>query len=74
MAQGDKTTSGDFTFTETSIKGVVVVDAKAYGDECGCFMETYKRPDFEAGGIACEFVQDTSSRPPRACCAACTSR
>ena len=28
-------TSGNFTFTTTSIPGVVIVDVKAYGDERG---------------------------------------
>ena len=41
--------------------GIVVVDAKSYGDTRGAFMETYKRPDFVAGGIDCEFVQDSQS-------------
>ncbi len=36
--------SGNFTFTETSIEGVVIVDVKSYGDDRGYFMETYKRP------------------------------
>ena len=54
-------TSGNFTFTTTSIPGVVIVDVKAYGDERGAFMETYKRSDFVAGGIDAEFVQDNQS-------------
>ena len=57
----DVITSGNFTFTKTSIDGVVVVDAKKYGDNRGYFMETYKRPDFVAGGIAGDFVQDNQS-------------
>ncbi len=61
MAQGDSKTFGNFTFTETSIEGAIVVDAKSYDDERGYFMETYKRPDFIAGGIDCEFVQDNQS-------------
>lgn len=61
MAKGDKITSGNFTFTETSIEGVKIVDIKTYGDERGYFMETYKRPDFIVGGIECEFVQDNQS-------------
>ena len=65
MARGDQVTSGNFTFTETPIGGVVIVDAKSYGDERGRFMETYKRPDFVAGGIACEFVQDNQSSSAR---------
>lgn len=54
-------TSGNFTFTKTGIDGVIIVDAKSYGDERGYFMETYKHPDFIAGGIDAEFVQDNQS-------------
>lgn len=61
MAAGNTTQSGNFTFTKTSIEGVVVVDAKAYGDDRGYFMETYKKPDFVAGGIDVDFVQDNQS-------------
>lgn len=53
--------SGNFTFTKTSIEGVIIVDVKTYGDERGYFMETYKKPDFVAGGIDCDFVQDNQS-------------
>lgn len=61
MAAGDQITSGNFTFTQTTIGGVVVVDVKSYGDDRGYFMETYKRPDFVAGGIDVNFVQDNQS-------------
>lgn len=54
-------TSGNFTFTTTSIDGVIIVDNKQYGDARGYFMETYKRPDFVAGGIDVDFVQDNQS-------------
>ena len=53
--------SGNFTFSDTSIEGVKIVDVKRYGDDRGYFMETYKRPDFEAGGIDAVFVQDNQS-------------
>lgn len=53
--------SGNFTFTPTSIDGLVIVDAKLFGDERGAFMETYKRPDFVAAGIDVDFVQDNQS-------------
>lgn len=65
MAAGDRTTSGNFTFTRTAVEGVVVVDVKSYGDGRGHFMETYKRGDFERGGIGCEFVQDNQSASSR---------
>lgn len=61
MTAGDKITSGNFTFTETSIEGVIVVDVKSYGDDRGYFMETYKKPDFVKGGIDVDFVQDNQS-------------
>ncbi|WP_165062553.1 dTDP-4-dehydrorhamnose 3,5-epimerase [Adlercreutzia sp. ZJ154] len=53
--------SGNFTFTKTGIDGVIIVDVKAYGDDRGYFMETYKKPDFVAGGIDVDFVQDNQS-------------
>ncbi len=53
--------SGNFTFTKTSIKGVIIVDVKSYGDSRGYFMESYKKPDFIKGGISCDFVQDNQS-------------
>ena len=58
-------TSGNFTFTDTSIEGVKIVDVKSYGDRRGYFMETYKRPDFVAGGIDVDFVQDNQSSSSR---------
>lgn len=58
-------TSGNFTFTPTSIDGVIIVDVKAYGDERGCFMETYKESDFREGGITAAFVQDNQSSSVR---------
>lgn len=61
MAVGDQITSGNFTFTQTSIEGVTIVDVKSYGDDRGYFMETYKQPDFVAGGIDVDFVQDNQS-------------
>lgn len=61
MSAGETITSGNFTFTQTSIEGVIIVDVKSYGDDRGYFMETYKRPDFVAGGIDVDFVQDNQS-------------
>lgn len=62
MAEEAKSiTSGNFTFTKTSIEGVIVVDVKSYDDERGYFMETYKKSDFVKGGIDVDFVQDNQS-------------
>ena len=54
-------TSGNFTFTETEIKGVFIIDVKTYGDQRGYFMETYKKADFDAAGLCYDFVQDNQS-------------
>lgn len=61
MGAEETVTSGNFTFTKTSIEGVVVVDVKSYADDRGYFMETYKKSDFAAGGIDVDFVQDNQS-------------
>ena len=53
--------SGNFTFYNTSIEGVKVVDVKLYGDARGGFMETYREENFVAGGIDASFVQDNQS-------------
>ena len=52
---------GNFTFRETEIKGVYIIDVKAYGDHRGYFMETYKKADFDAAGLTYDFVQDNQS-------------
>lgn len=52
---------GSFTFTKTSIDGVIIVDTKQFGDARGYFMETYKDEDFRAAGIDTTFVQDNQS-------------
>lgn len=71
----DQVISGNFTFTDTSIEGVKIVDVKAYGDDRGYFMETYKRPDFIAGGGLTVSSYKTINRLRRAaCCADCVSR
>ena len=55
------TQSGNFTFYDTSIEGVKVVDVKLYGDARGGFMETYREENFVACGIEASFVQDNQS-------------
>ena len=55
-------TIGNFTFVETSIKDVYVIDVKKYGDNRGYFMETYKEKDFKEAGLNYDFVQDNQSK------------
>ena len=61
MDHSRTTSSGNFTFIETSIEGLKIVESRCFGDDRGSFMETYKKPDFIAGGIDVEFVQDNQS-------------
>lgn len=65
MAAGNVIKSGNFTFTDTTIEGVKVIDTTAYGDARGYFLETYKEPDFNNGGIPVSFVQDNQSSSVR---------
>lgn len=52
---------GNFTFNETKIKDVYIIDVKTYGDNRGYFMETYKESDFREAGLNYNFVQDNQS-------------
>ena len=55
-------TFGNFTFIETEIKDVVIIEPKKYGDNRGYFMETYKETDFKSAGLNYNFVQDNQSK------------
>jgi dTDP-4-dehydrorhamnose 3,5-epimerase len=50
-----------FHFKPLEIPEVILVEPKAFEDERGFFMETYKRSEFEAHGIRESFVQDNYS-------------
>lgn len=56
---------GQFTFIETPIQGVVVIEPRVFGDERGYFMETYHKESFRQAGIGAEFVQDNQSSSQR---------
>ena len=51
-----------FEFEKLEINGVILVKPKAYGDNRGFFMESYKKSEFVQNGIDCEFVQDNHSK------------
>ena len=55
-------TIGNFTFIETSIKGVFIIEPKKYSDNRGYFMETYKESDFKKAGLNYTFIQDNQSK------------
>lgn len=50
-----------FEFEKLEIDGVVLIKPKVFGDNRGFFIESYKKSDFVANGIDCEFVQDNHS-------------
>lgn len=54
-----------FTFTKVPIEGLVIIEPRAFPDERGFFMESYKQSDFEKAGILGPFVQDNHSRSKR---------
>lgn len=51
-----------FAVRERFPSGMVLLEPKAFEDERGFFMETYRRSDFLALGIEAEFAQDNHSR------------
>ena len=59
-------TIGNFTFIETSINDVFIIEPKKYGDNRGYFMETYKESDFKQAGINYKFIQDNQSKSKKA--------
>jgi len=50
-----------FTFKRLDIPGVILVDAKAFSDDRGVFLETFKESAFTSNGIDTRFVQDNFS-------------
>ena len=74
MAAGDSVKHGNFTFTETSIEGVLVVDVTAYGDERGYFVKPTNAPTSSRAASTASSCRTTSPPRSRPCCAACTSR
>lgn len=51
-----------FEFEPQSIKDVILVKPKVFGDNRGFFLESYKKSDFVANGIDVEFNQDNHSK------------
>ena len=51
----------DIKVIETSIKDLVIIEPRVFGDERGYFMETYQQEAFEKAGLHMNFVQDNQS-------------
>ena len=54
-----------FRVIETRLEGPLLLEPRAFDDERGFFMETYRRNEFADVGIPEEFVQDNHSRSAR---------
>jgi dTDP-4-dehydrorhamnose 3,5-epimerase len=51
-----------FSFIRTKIPEVLLIEPRVFSDERGFVMETYKRSEFAAAGIAENFVQSNRSK------------
>lgn len=49
-------------YTETSIKGVWIIEPKVFNDQRGYFFEAWKKAEFEQTVGHVDFVQDNESR------------
>ena len=63
-----------FNFIKTDIPDVQIIEPTVFGDDRGYFMETYQIDEFAAAASISPSCRITRAAPPRACCAACTSR
>jgi dTDP-4-dehydrorhamnose 3,5-epimerase len=54
-----------FSFHKLAIPDVIRVEVRAFEDERGLFMETYRAADYAAHGIVLPFVQDNYSYSTR---------
>ena len=46
-----------FTFKKLSIPDVILIEAKAFPDDRGFFLENFNESEFSSNGINCKFVQ-----------------
>lgn len=51
-----------FDFRPLPLAGLIIIEPRAFADERGFFMESYKESEFIRAGIAEPFVQDNHSR------------
>lgn len=50
-----------FTFTESPLPGVFIIQPRVFKDDRGFFLESYKQSEFAAAGIKEAFCQDNHS-------------
>jgi dTDP-4-dehydrorhamnose 3,5-epimerase len=54
-----------FTFSQTELPGVLLIEPRVFGDHRGFFLESYKQSDFRSAGLDSRFVQENHSRSSR---------
>jgi len=54
-----------FRVLETRLAGPLLLEPRAFADDRGFFMETYRRSELTEAGVGEEFVQDNHSRSGR---------
>ncbi len=52
---------GKFSFQETELPGLYLIEPTVFGDERGFFLETYNEAAFREAGLRYTFVQDNQS-------------
>ena len=55
-----------FSFKKLNIPDVILIEAKAFPDDRGFFMESFKESEFIKNGIDTKFVQDNYSHSTKA--------
>jgi dTDP-4-dehydrorhamnose 3,5-epimerase len=51
----------NFSSQRLSIRDVVLISVRKFADARGYFLETFRRSDFAAMGISCDFLQDNQA-------------
>ncbi len=51
-----------FTFKQTKLEDIILIEPTVFGDSRGFFAESYKKSDFEKAGINVDFRQDNHSK------------
>jgi dTDP-4-dehydrorhamnose 3,5-epimerase len=54
-----------FSFHQTALPGVVIIEPRVFADDRGFFMESYKKSEFVAAGLDVDFVQENHSKSVR---------
>lgn len=48
-------------FIKTKLEGLLIIQPKVFGDNRGCFFESFSQQLFEQNGVIANFVQDNQS-------------